>query len=197
MSIHSAPRAIAYKEASTQSKIHPPPTHHHITNTPHTPTPPLATPKEKKRLTHRASQASSSSPTPHTNSSAREAVDYPGSTTRRRKGPTSTARPPLAVAWHAHQRPIFLLVANTLCILPEARPTKVGRYQVRNSSLPPRYIAGSQRRNKKRSDACTAGHLASSSPTEVETNSKTGTLFASSRAGSKDEAAQSTLAVPR
>jgi len=45
--------------------------------------------------------------------------------------------------------PFSPLMGNTLCILPEARPTKVERYQVRNSSLPPRYIAGSQRRRKK------------------------------------------------
>jgi len=88
-------------------------------------------------------------------------------------------------------------MANTLCILPETRPTKVGRYQVRNSSLPPRYIAGSQRRRKKEATRIPAGHLASSFRTEVETNSKTGTLFASSWASSKDQPAQSTLAVPR
>jgi hypothetical protein len=60
------------------------------------------------------------------------AVDYPGSTTRRRKGPTSTARPPLAVFQHRAQqkrnvsaRPIFSRQVCSTCPLePTATKTK-------------------------------------------------------------------------
>jgi len=72
---------------------------------------------------------------PHPPLQGVRAVEYPGGTTRRRKGPTSTARPPLAIAWHAHQRPIFSKWQTLFASCP--KPTNQSwRYQVRNSSLP-------------------------------------------------------------